>query len=55
MIDMNWEKTWVEENPTQLYTSGGGSWKQSPRPVQLYIDLVRPVHPLQYVHMCKES
>lgn len=24
-------------------------------PLQLYIDLVRPIHPLQYVHVCKES
>lgn len=46
MIDMR--KYELEKNAnTTLYIRRN--------PVQLYIDLVRPVHPLQYVHVCKRK
>lgn len=46
-----WSKT---ESITAIYMSNkSGSWKQSPSDSQIYINLVHPVDPIQYLHMCK--
>lgn len=53
-VNSSWIKSWREKklNPSQQFTNESGSWKQSTSS-QIYINLVHPVYPIHYLHMCK--